>query len=63
MLYIEFVIGDKKTTIAIAQGAGAYWNDSDLRSSGIVTMLFYVYVLVFLIYIFVYCIKKELLAN
>ena len=35
-MYIEFVIGDKKTTIAIAQGAGAYWNDSDLRSSGIV---------------------------
>ena len=30
MLYIEFVIGDKKTTIAIAQCASAYWNDSHL---------------------------------
>ena len=38
-MLFKIVIGDKKTTIAIAQGAGTYWNDSDLRSSGIVTVL------------------------
>ena len=37
-LYTEIVTGDKKTTIAIAQGAGAYWNDSVLRTSGIVIL-------------------------
>ena len=38
-MYIEFVIGDKKTTIAIAQCASAYWNDSHLRSSGIIKQM------------------------
>ena len=36
----QVVTGYKKTTIAIAQCASTYWNDSTLRSSGIIIFVF-----------------------
>ena len=39
-LQTRFVIGDKKVPLAMGQCANAYWNDSNLRSSGIVNQGF-----------------------